>query len=147
MWEEWCSGGQNGVGRGTFGTPGCCSWLMITVGPELCSTYLIHFVNTSLWLCSIMINHIITYWSWSSSTLPTWCKDPRHWKRPWFWERLKGEGEGGNRGWDGWMASLTEWTWVWANSGRWWRTGKPGVLQSMGLQRVGHDLATEQQDC
>ena len=53
--------------------------------------------------------------------------------------------EGGNRGWDGWMASLTQWTLVWANSGRWWSTGKPGVLQSMGSQRVWHDLVTEQQ--
>ena len=50
-----------------------------------------------------------------------------------------------NRGWDGWMASLTQWTWSWASSGRWWRTGKPGVLQSMGSQRVGHNLVTEQQ--
>ena len=50
---------------------------------------------------------------------------------------------GGNRGWDGWMAAPIQWTWVWANSGRWWRTGKPGVLQSMGFQRVWHDLATE----
>ena len=50
-----------------------------------------------------------------------------------------------NRGQDGWMASPTQWTWVWANSGRWWRTGKPATLQSMGLQRVRHDLATEQQ--
>ena len=48
--------------------------------------------------------------------------------------------------WDGWMASPTQWTWVWANSGRWWRTGKPGVLQSMGLQRVGYDLVTEHQN-
>ena len=46
---------------------------------------------------------------------------------------------GRDRGWDGWMASLTQWTWVWANSRRWWWTGKPGVLQSMGSQRVGHD--------
>ena len=65
--------------------------------------------------------------------------------RPWCWERLKAGGEGDNRGWDGWMASLTQWTWVWANSGRWWRTEKPGVLQSMGLLRVGH-WATEQQN-
>ena len=50
-----------------------------------------------------------------------------------------------NRGWDGWMASPTQWTWVWASSGRWWRTGKPGVLQSMGSQRVRHDWATEPQ--
>ena len=54
-------------------------------------------------------------------------------------------GEGGDRRWDGWMASPTQWTWLWANSGRWWRTGKPGMLQSMGSQRVRHDLVTEQQ--
>ena len=63
-------------------------------------------------------------------------------KRPWCWERLKTGGEGDDRGWDGWMASLTRWTWVLVSSGRWWRIGKPGVLQSMGLQRVGHDLVT-----
>ena len=51
--------------------------------------------------------------------------------------------EGDDRGWAGWMASLTQWTWVWANSRRWWRTGKPGVLQSTGLQRVRYDWATE----
>ena len=64
------------------------------------------------------------------------------WKS-WCWERLR-VGEGGGSGWDGWMASLTQWTWVRANSGRQWRTGKPGMLQSTGLQRVGHDLVTEQ---
>ena len=53
-------------------------------------------------------------WSWSSSTLATWCKELTHWKRPWFWERLR-VGAGGNRGWDGWIASLTQWTWIWAN--------------------------------
>ena len=63
------------------------------------------------------------------------------------WERLRAGGEADDRGWDGWMASLTQWTWVWTNSGRWWRTGKPGVLQSMGSQRVGHGWATEQQQC
>ena len=65
--------------------------------------------------------------------------------RPWFWERLKAGGEGDNRGWDGWMASLTPWTWVWASSGRWWRTGKPGMLQFMQSQRLGQNWATEQQ--
>ena len=59
--------------------------------------------------------------------------------------KIQGKKRRGNRGWDGWMASLTQWTWVWANSRRWWRAGKPGVLQSMGLQRVRHDWATEQQ--
>ena len=61
-----------------------------------------------------------------------------HWKRPWCWERLKA-GEGDDRGRDGWLTSLTQWTWVWANSWRWWRAGKPGVLQSMEFQRVGRD--------
>ena len=63
-------------------------------------------------------------------------------KGPWCWERLK-VGEGSNRAWDGWMASLPQWTRVWANSGRWWGTGKPGMLQFMGSQRVGHDWVTE----
>ena len=57
--------------------------------------------------------------------------------------KIEAGGEGDNRGWDGWMASPTQWTWVWVSSGRWWWTGKPGVLQSMGLQRVGHNWATE----
>ena len=57
--------------------------------------------------------------------------------------RLRAEGEGDDRGWDGWMASLTQWKWVWEDSGSWWWTGRPGVLHSMGSQRVGHDWATE----
>ena len=66
-----------------------------------------------------------------------------HWKRPGCWERLRAGGEGDDRGWDGWMASLTWWTWVWASSGSWWWTGRPVMLQSMGSQRVRHDWATE----
>ena len=64
-------------------------------------------------------------------------------ERPWCWERLKAGGEGDDRGWDGWMALPTWCTWVWASSGSWWWTGKPGMLQSTGLQRVGHDWMTE----
>ena len=82
-------------------------------------------------------------WSWNSSTLATWCEELTPWKRPWCWERLKEAGEGDDRGWDGWMASLTQWTWVWVNSGGWWWAGRPGVLWSMGSQRVGHDWVTE----
>ena len=67
------------------------------------------------------------------------------WKRPRCWKRLAG-GEGDNRGWDGWVASLTQWSRVWTRSRSWWWTGKPGVLQSMGSQRVGHDWATELTD-
>ena len=81
-------------------------------------------------------------WSWNSNTLTTWCEELTHWKRPWCWERLK-TGGGDDRGWNGWMASLTLWTWIWVNSGSWWWTGKPGVLQSVGLQGVGHDWATK----
>ena len=61
-----------------------------------------------------------------------------HWKRLWCWEGLGAGGEGDNRGWDDWMASLTWWMWVWVNSGSWWWTGRPGVLRFMGSQRVGH---------
>ena len=57
-----------------------------------------------------------------------------HWKSPWCWERLRAGEEGDNRGWDGWMASLTQWTWVWIDSGSWWWTGRPGMLQFMGSQ-------------
>ena len=66
-----------------------------------------------------------------------------HLKRPWCWERLRAGGGGDDRGWDSWMPSPTQWTWVWANSGSWWRTGRPGVLWFMGSQRVRHDWATE----
>ena len=79
----------------------------------------------------------------NSNTLATWCEELTHLKRPWWWERLKAGGKGDDRGWDGWMASPTQWTWVCVDSGSWWWTGRPGVLQSMGLQRVGHDWATE----
>ena len=82
-------------------------------------------------------------WSWNSNTLATSCEEVTHLKRPWCWERLKAGGEGDNRGWDGWMASLTQWTWIWVNSGSQWWTGRPGVLHSMGSQRVVLDWATE----
>ena len=90
-------------------------------------------------------------WSWNFNPFTAWCEELTRWKRPWCWERLKAGGEGDDRGWDGWMASLTQWTWVWVNSRSWWWTGRPGVLQSMwlqvlqsmGLQRVNQDWATE----
>ena len=81
--------------------------------------------------------------SWNSNILASWCEELTHLKRPWCWERLKARREGDDRGWDGWMASPTQWTWVWVNSGSWWWTGRPGVLQSMGSQRVGQDWVTE----
>ena len=67
--------------------------------------------------------------------------------KPWGWERLKAGGEGDHRGWDGWMVSPTRWTWVWASSRSWWWTGKPGMLQTTGSQRIGHDWATELNWC
>ena len=79
----------------------------------------------------------------NSNTLATWCKEMTHWKRPWCWERLKAGTEGDDRGWDGWMASPTQWTWVWVSSRSWWWTGKPGVLWFMGSQRIGHNWGTE----
>ena len=83
-------------------------------------------------------------WSWNSNIpLANWCEQLTHWKKPWGWERLGADGEGNDRGWDGWMASPTRWTWVCVDSGSWWWTGRPGVLRFMGSQRVGHDWATE----
>ena len=83
-------------------------------------------------------------WSWNSSRLaPSW-EELTHWKWLWCWEGLGAGGKGDYRGWDSWMESPTWWTWVWVNSRRWWWTGRPGGLQFMGSQRVGHDWATEQ---
>ena len=89
--------------------------------------------------CNIDGNGTLDYgkdwcWSWNSSTLVTSCEELTHWKRPWCWEGLGAGGEGGDRGWDGLMASLTRWTWVWASSGRWWWTGRPGMLDSWGCK-------------
>ena len=75
-------------------------------------------------------------WSWNSNTLATWCEELTLWKRPWSWERLRAGGEGDDRGWDGWMASPTQWTWVWVNSTSWvmdreaWRAEVHGVAKS-----------------
>ena len=65
-------------------------------------------------------------------TLATWCQKLTHLKRPCYWERLKAGEEGNERGWDDWMTSPTQWTWVWVNFGSWWWTGKSGVLWSLG---------------
>ena len=78
-----------------------------------------------------------------TSPLTTSCEELTHWKRLWCWEGLGAGGEGDDRGWDGWMASLTRWTWVSVNSGSWWWTGRPGVLRFMRSQRVGHNSVTE----
>ena len=74
-------------------------------------------------------------WSWNSSALATWYEELTHLERPWCWERLKARGEGDDRRWDGWMASPTQWTWVWVNSGSWWRTGRPGNAAVHGVTK------------
>ena len=87
------------------------------------------------WRRSVLVVHWKDWcWSWNSSTLATWCEELTHWKRPWCWDGLGAGGQGDGRGWDGWMASLTQWTWDWVNSSSWWCTGRPGVLWFMGLQ-------------
>ena len=73
-------------------------------------------------------------WSWNSNFLATWCEELTHWKRLWCWERLKAGGDGDNRGWDGWMASLTQWTWVWVNSGSWDGQGGPACCSLRGCK-------------
>jgi len=96
--------------------------------------------NSSAMESTYRANSSLTKHTWKNYQLPR--QGYSHWKRPWCWERLK-SGEGNDRGGDCWMASPTQWTWVWAGSGSWWWTGRPGVLQSMGSQRVGHNWATE----
>ena len=80
-------------------------------------------------------------WSWNSKTLATWCKELTHLQRVWCWEGLRAGGEGDDKGWDGWMVSPTQWTWVWVNS--WWWIGRPGVLWFTGSQTVRYNWATE----
>ena len=99
-------------------------WLFETPWTAACHAYL------SITSSRSVISHV-------------WCEELTHLKRPWCWERLRAGGQGDDRGWDGWMASSTQWIWVWVNSGSWWWTGRPGVLQFMGSQRAGHDCATE----
>ena len=112
--------------------------------------YLHSFINVCLTRKSVLNVHWKGWcWSWNSNIcirkvkkqkvssetrvgLANWCKELTHWNRPWCWERLKGAGEGDNRGWNGWMASPTQWVWV--NSWSWWWTGRPGVLQSVRSQ-------------
>ena len=105
---------------------------------------LLQHINYSLITCEN--SHVPPFggvYSASAAILATWCKELTHLKRPWYWERLRAGGEEDDRGWDGWMASPTQWTWVWVDSGSWWWTERPGVLWFMGSQRVGHDWATE----
>ena len=104
-----------------------------------------NLITNQFTLLQVSLNIHRKDWCWSSNTLATWCKEPTHWKRPWCWKDWGQEEKGSTEDDDDWMASSTQWTWVWANSGRWWRTRKPGMLQSMGSQRVRYDWATEQQ--
>ena len=78
-----------------------------------------------------------------ASALAARCKYPTHLKRPWCWERLRAGGEGDHIGWDGWMASPTQWERIWTSSRSWWWTGKLGLLQTMRSQRIGRDWANE----
>ena len=119
--------------------------LRLMVVTETISQILIHQCN-----CKNSINHpnhcflyLFLEMSRSDEKLFTSCEELMHWKRLWCWEGLWAGGEGDERGWYGWMASLTQGTWVWVNSGSWWWTGRLGMLWFMGSQIVGHDWATE----
>ena len=98
--------------------------------------------TSPFWRKSVL-NILWKNWCWSTNPLATWCEELTHLKRPWCWEGLRAGREGDDRGWDSWMALPTQWTWVWVNSRSWWWTRRPGVLLSMGSQRVGHDWVTE----
>ena len=106
---------------------------------------LLDFSSSFFFFCLILFNWIFScvIFEYLMSFLATSFEELTHWKRLWCWEGLGAGGEGDGRGWDGWMASPTRWTWVWVNSRSWWWTGRPGVLQFMGWQRVRYDWATE----
>ena len=124
---------------------GCESWTIKKAEPwqidvfELwCWRGLLRVPWTARWSNQSFLKEIRC---WNSSTLATWCKELIHWKRPWCWERSKAWGEGDDRGWDGWMALPTQWTWVYLSSRIWWWTGKPGGLQSMGVAKSWRRLS------
>ena len=90
------------------------------------------------WRKSVLNIHCKDWcWNWNSNTLATWCKKLTHLKRPWCWERLKAGREGDDREWDGWMASPTQWTWVWVNSRRWWWKGGLECCSPWGCKELG----------
>ena len=114
------------------------------VGEDSWESLGLHGDTTSpSWRRSVLNIHFKDWWSWNSYTLATWCKELTHLKRPWCWERLKVGAEEDDRGWDGWMVSPSQWTWIWVNSMSWWWTGRPGVLRFVGSQRVRHNWETE----
>ena len=120
-----------------------CFWTVVLESP-LRVPWTARRSNQSILRRSVLNIHWKDWcWSWNYNTLATWCEELTRWKRPWFWERLKAGGESEARGRDDWMASLTQWTWIWVGSGSWWWAGKPGMLPFMGLQRVRHNWATE----
>ena len=127
------------------------SFIWGSVAEGLCifirSQLLVYFIQGSRLLCLDSLFLIVYWknwcWSWNVNTLATWCEELTPWERPWCWEKVKAGGEGDDRGWDGWVALPTRWTWVWASSGSWWWTGKPDVLLPIESQRVGYDWVTE----
>ena len=123
--------------------PGSCPWNFSSMNIGMgCHVLLQEIFPTQIKptsLASLAFSRVF----FTTSTLATSCEELTHWKRLWCWEGLGAGGEREDRGWDGWMASLTQWTWVWVNSGSWWGTGRPGLLRFMGSQRVGHDWATD----
>ena len=111
---------------------------------RIIGTIFLDFINICINICSLSFSFwLIAICITGSRFIHPWCEELTNWKRPWYWERLKTGGEGDDRGWDGWMVSLAQWTWVWASSRSWWWTGKPGMLHSMGLQRIRHDWVTK----
>ena len=136
------------IGGGSF----CVAFCHIATWISHKYTYILKKINPEYSLEGLMLKKKKKKkkkkdWCWAKIPIlwPPDAKSLTHQKRPWCWESLKTGGEGHDRGWDDWMASLTQWAWVWANSGRWWRTGRPGVLQSMGSQTVGLNGAAKQE--
>ena len=93
--------------------------------------------------CSWMIRDFEPVWGQLAISMQAWISKGQDFEKTLILGKIEGRRRRGWRGWDGWMALLTRWTWVWVKSRSWWWTGRPGVLQFMGSQRVGHDCVTE----
>ena len=116
----------------------CCYCCLEHFSPFFARLFILQYQFRDLVLREIVSDLFYSQPRWRAFMSVFWCHHSC-----WNCLLLGARGEGDDRGWDGWMASLTRWTWVWVNSGSWWWTGRPGVLRFMGSQRVGHDWATD----
>ena len=103
---------------------------LLPISPKRSNQSILKEINPEYSLEGLMLKLKLQYFA-------TWCEEATHWKSLWCWERLTAGGEMDDRGWDGWITSPTQRKWVWTHPRRWWRSGKPGMLQYLGHKESG----------